>query len=111
MQVLAIDLLYYLPSLKEPLLSAVLLFCALPDSSHLVVHIVEVLNSRLQEHSDELQAVIDFSIKLLSQSQRVLQTPQDLEIFKTVATGLAKASGKRPLPLAYIYSEGSQDLQ
>ncbi len=95
LQVLAIDLLNFLPTMSPSMLAALLLLCSEPTRIHhsLLSRLVRVLCARCDENNDERPAVLEWLAALLSLPSTSLKTALGVELVKAAAMGLAQIAG------------------
>ena len=95
MQMLAVDLLHYLPTISSSMLAAALSLCSSQVLDHRIsCRIVRVLCGRAEERPEERKAVFKWLTDLLSQSSLCHKSSADTKLAETAAAALAKIVGK-----------------
>lgn len=92
---LAVDLLYYLPSITPSLWTAAAHMCSSPmfDRS-VVVRLVRVLVARCRNNREDPSPAMQFLIGLLSHPICEIKSNEDVEFLKVLARTLAQLAGK-----------------
>ena len=91
---LAVDLLHYLPTISEAMLTANLLLCSSPSTDHrTTLRLVRVICSRCEERPEDRQIISKWLTNLLSQPAAGLRSAAGAKLVESAAMGLVKIAG------------------